>query len=99
MCRKKKVDDKKEASSSSTSSSDENEKHEYAVKYKDLESLLSRFDSAQVILRRQLKDREKAKHGQNRHIDENGNLVAQLSDEDMLLKELQELLSFVRQNR
>ena len=91
-CRKKKVEDKKESSSSSTSSSDEAEKHEYAVKYKDLESLLSRFDSAQEILRRQLKDREKAKQRQNRHIDENGNLVAQLSDEDMLLKELQELL-------
>jgi len=46
-CRKKKVEDKKESSeSSSTSSSDEAEKHEYAVKYKDLESLLSRFDSA-----------------------------------------------------
>ena len=51
-CRKKKVDDKKDSSSSSTSSSDEAEKHEYAVKYKDLEGLLSRFDSAQEILRR-----------------------------------------------
>ena len=43
-CRKKKVGEKE--SSSSSSSSDEAEKHEYAVKYKDLESLLSRFDSA-----------------------------------------------------
>lgn len=41
LCKKKKVDKKESSSSSSSSSSDEAEiKHEYAVKYKDLEGLL-----------------------------------------------------------
>lgn len=97
MCKRKigKVDNK----NSSDDSSDENpsqKKHEYNVKYKDLEKLLSDFHRAQDVLNKQLIDREARK---KRTIDENGNLIEQLTNEDTLLKEVQSLLQFVKQNR
>ena len=97
LCKRKigKVDNK----NSSDDSSDENpsqKKHEYNVKYKDLEKLLSDFHRAQDVLNKQLIDREARK---KRTIDENGNLIEQLTNEDTLLKEVQSLLQFVKQNR
>jgi organic radical activating enzyme len=70
---------------SSSSSDDEKKKHEYAVKYKDLEILLADFNRAQEVLNKQLIDREAIN---KRTIDEEGNLVENLSNEDELLKEV-----------
>lgn len=54
------------------------------------------FNRAQEVLNRQLIDRE-AKN--KRTVDEDGNLVENLSNEDSLVKEVQGLLQFVKQNR
>lgn len=82
--------------SSDSSDLDQTKKTEYAVKYKDLELLLADFNRAQEVLNRQLIDHESVN---KRTVDEDGNLVETLSNEDSLLKEVQALLTFVKQNR
>ena len=57
-------------------------KHEYAINYKDLEILLADFNRAQIILSRQMIDREKLK---DRFVDENGNQIKKQSNEDVLV--------------
>jgi hypothetical protein len=79
--------------SSDSSDIDQSKKIEYAVKYKDLELLLADFNRAQEVLNRQLIDHEGAN---KRTLDEDGNLVETLSNEDSLLKEVQALLTFVK---
>jgi hypothetical protein len=86
----------KNDSSSDSSDLDQTKKIEYAVKYKDLEKLLADFNRAQEVLNRQLIDTEGAN---KRTLDEDGNLVESLSNEDSLLKEVQALMTFVKQNR
>lgn len=81
---------------STSSSDDEKKKHEYSLKYRDLETLLLDFNRAQEVLNKQLIDREKAL---KRTVDEDGNLVENLEPEDELLKEVQSLLQFVKQNK
>jgi hypothetical protein len=80
----------------SSDSSDHDKKHEYSVKYADLEQLLADFNRAQEVLNRQLIDRDKAGR---RTVDDDGNLVEHLLPEEELLKEVQGLLQFVKQNK
>lgn len=48
----------------------EKKQHEFAVSYKDMENLLDEFHKCQAILKKQLKDREKKKKGEEGGEDE-----------------------------
>ena len=76
-------------------------KHEFAISYKEMEQLLTDFNEAQGILKRQLKDREKRQKAMNND-DEAASYqegVDPEADLANLIKELNSLALFVKDNK
>lgn len=58
------------------------EKHEYKVKYSDMEDILGEFNASQAILKRQLRDKERREAKKNQEYDDNGEPIVKETDEE-----------------
>ena len=76
----------------------EKKSHELAVSYKDMEKLLEDFNTAQSILKRQLKDRER-REARLRAEQEGLDYEEEQPPEDQIIEELGSLLEFVKSNK
>ena len=81
---------------------EEKKSHKFAVSYKDMEKLLEDFNTAQAILKRQLKDRDRRDAKQRAleagELEEGEKLPEPKAPEDELIEELCALIDFMRQN-
>ena len=100
MCKRKKAGNKIEQEFEAP----EKSPHQFSVSYADMEKLLEDFNTAQDILKRQLKDKEKReKREADRERAEQEGSQAELREEvcpeDELIASLGELLEFVKTNK
>jgi len=100
MCKRKKAGNKIEQESEAP----EKSPHQFSVSYADMEKLPEDFNTAQDILKRQLKDKEKReKREADRERAEQEGSQAELREEvcpeDELIASLGELLEFVKTNK
>lgn len=73
--------------------------HKYAMGYKDLENLKDRFDEATIVLRRQMKDREKHEARMHPEHDEMGDLIPYITEDTKMVEDFSKLKDFCVESR
>lgn len=69
------------------------------MEYKDLEALKNRFDDATVVLRRQMKDREKREARKHPQRDDFGDILPYITEDGHMAEEFVALKDFCVESR